>query len=80
MCVHVCVCVYVCVCVCVCVSRGLPDDVVDPDHVPFMGGLVVDGDGGTGLDPQVAPPPLQPAVVSCHHLALPQHWGERETE
>ena len=35
---------------------------------------MVDGDGGGGLDPQVASSPLQPAVVAGHHLAFPQHW------
>lgn len=37
---------------------------------------MVDGDGGSGLDPQVASSPLEPAVVTGHHLAFPQHWEE----
>lgn len=37
---------------------------------------MVDGDGGGGLDPQVASSPLEPAVVVGHHLAFPQHWEE----
>lgn len=46
-----------------------------------MGGFVVNGDGGSGLDPQVAPPPLQPAVIAGHHLTFPQHWqGDTESE
>lgn len=39
---------------------------------------MVDGDGGRGLDPQVASPPLEPAIVTCHHLAFPQHWRGEE--
>lgn len=50
-----------------------PQDIVNPDDVALMGGFVVDGDGCGGLDPQVAPSPLQPAVVASHHLAFPQH-------
>lgn len=53
-----------------------PQNVVDPDDVAFVGGFVVNGDGGSGLDPQVAPPPLEPAVIAGHHLTFPQHWGE----
>ena len=53
-----------------------PQDVVDPDDVAFVWGFVVDGDGGGGLDPQVASSPLEPAVVAGHHLAFPQHWEE----
>lgn len=34
---------------------------------------MVDGDGGSGLDPQVSPSPLEPAIVTRHYLALPQH-------
>lgn len=37
---------------------------------------MVDGDSGVGLDPQVASSPLEPAVVTGHHLAFPQHWEE----
>lgn len=60
-----------------------PQNVVDPDDVAFVGGFVVNGDGGSGLDPQVAPPPLEPAVIAGHHLTFPQHWQEHadtETE
>lgn len=58
-----------------------PQNVVDPDDVAFVGGFVVNGDGGSGLDPQVAPPPLEPAVIAGHHLTFPQHWEEdAETE
>lgn len=39
---------------------------------------MVDGDGGSGLDPQVAASPLEPTVVTCHYLAFPQHWEETE--
>lgn len=53
-----------------------PQNVVDPDDVAFVGGFVVNGDGGSGLDPQVAPPPLEPAVIAGHHLTFPQHWEE----
>lgn len=38
---------------------------------------MVNGDCGSGLDPQVAPPPLEPTVVAGHHLTFPQHWEER---
>lgn len=54
-----------------------PQDVVDPDDVAFVGGFVVNGDSGSGLDPQVAPPLLEPTVVAGHHLTFPQHWEER---
>lgn len=54
----------------------LPQDIVDPDDVAFVGGFVVDGDGGSGLDPQVASSPLEPAVVTGYHLAFPQHWED----
>lgn len=53
-----------------------PQNIVDPDDVAFVGGFVVNGDGGSGLDPQVAPPPLEPAVIAGHHLTFPQHWQE----
>lgn len=48
-----------------------PQDVVNPDDVALMWGFVVDGDGCGGLDPQVASSPLQPTIVSSHHLAFP---------
>lgn len=50
-----------------------PQDIVNPDDVAFMGGFVVDGDSGSGLDPQVASSPLEPAVVTRHYLAFPQY-------
>ena len=50
-----------------------PQNIVNPDNVAFMGGFVVDGDGGSGLDPQVASSPLEPAVVTRHYLAFPQY-------
>lgn len=51
-----------------------PQDVIDPDNVAFVGGFVVNGDCGSGLDPQVASSPLEPTIVAWHHLAFPQHW------
>lgn len=55
-----------------------PQDVVDPDDVAFVRGLVVDGDSGSGLNPQVASSPLEPTIVTCHYLAFPQHWEYEE--
>lgn len=52
-----------------------PQHVVHPNDVALMRGFVVDGDGGCGLDPQVASPPLKPTVVPGHHLTFPQHLG-----
>lgn len=57
-------------------DRHRPQDVVDPDDIALVGGFVVDGDRGGGLDPQVPSSPLEPAIVTCHHLAFPQHWEE----
>lgn len=56
-----------------------PEDVVDPDDVLLAGVLGVDGDGGTGLDPDVAAVLLDPPVVLSDTLALIQHW-ERDME
>lgn len=50
-----------------------PQDVVHPDDIALMGGFVIDGDSGSGLDPQVTSSPLKPAVVARHHLAFSQH-------
>lgn len=37
---------------------------------------MVDGNSGGGLDPQVASSPLEPTVVTGHHLAFPQYWEQ----
>lgn len=57
----------------VCPCFYSPQHAVHPNNVAFMRGFVVDRDGGCGLDPQVASPPLKPTVVSGHHLTFPQH-------
>ncbi len=56
-----------------------PEDVVDPDDVLLVGVLGVDGDGGTGLDPDVTAVLLDPPVVLSDTLTLIHHW-ERDIE
>lgn len=53
-----------------------PEHVADPEHVALPGALPAHGHGGHGLQPHKAPSPLQPAVVTSHHLPLVQHWAQ----
>lgn len=50
-----------------------PENIVDPDDVLLAGVLGIDGDGGTGLDPDVTAVFLDPAVILGHTLTFVQH-------
>lgn len=50
-----------------------PEDVVDPNDVLLTGILGINGDGGAGLDPDVAAVLLDPSVVLGDTLSLVHH-------
>lgn len=53
-----------------------PEHVADPEHVALPGALATHGHGGHRLQPHEASSPLQPTVVTGHHLPLVQHWAQ----
>lgn len=61
-------------------SENQPEDIVDPDDVLLTGVLGINGDGGAGLDPDVAAVLLDPAVVLGDTLSFIHHWGRKRTQ